>query len=404
MLIKNAKIVKEDGEEVVDLLISGDKIERIAPAIEADEADMIDIDGAYLLPSIIDLNISLKDRVFKLEYLNRLKRKALHAGVTTFVLMPNFKPKLSSDGLVELLSTKIDEDEIILAIDGVDKESGKLEEIAKRFSDGVKVIETDSDIDGNALKRIFEYSIMLNMPIFIKAKNRSMDASGVMNEGEISFALGLAGISKLSEVVEVSKILPFLEFYDTTLLFHSLTTQSALEKVKAYQDSGYKAYSEVSISHLIFSDEKCQDYNTLAKVLPPLRDKKERKALVLALKEGLIDTITSMQSAVSYSKKDVAFNDALDGVNILEHHLSLCYTYLVKSGEITLYELTKLLSKNPAKILNLPKRGEIKEGYIADMLIFDPNPHVKVQHKSILAGLELNGQIKGVIKEGRLVK
>ncbi len=402
MIIKGAKVATKDGDKIVDVLIEDGFITEVSSFIDVNNEERVEANGLYLLPSIVDLNISLKNRVFKLEYLNRLKSKALKSGVTSFVLMPNFIPKLSSNGLVELLSTNINADEIILAIDGVDAEDKKLNEIARGVKDGVRIIKLDSDVDGNLVKRIFEYSLMLDIPLFVGARNESMDGNGVLNDGEVSFSLGLEGISKLSEISEVAKISSFLEVYDIKLLFQSLTTYSALEKVQKYKNDGSRVFSEVSIAHLLFNDKKALNFNTFAKVYPPLSDEEGRLKLIEALKNGMIDTITTLQSAVSYSKKDVAFNDALGGVNILEQFLPLCYTYLVKNGYISLYELTRLISYNPAKIVGLKNIGEIKEGFRADMILFDPTVENQVELKSIIQGLKLFGDIKMVIKDGKV--
>jgi dihydroorotase len=167
---------------------------------------------------------------------------------------------------------------------------------------------------------------------------------------------------------------------------------------------GKPAFSEVSISHLILNDKMCNDFNTLAKLHPPLRDEDERLKLIEALRDGKIDTITALHSAKSYNSKDVAFNDASYGVDSLEYFLSLCYTFLVKEGIISFEELSRLISATPAKILGFDKLGEIEEGFIANLVVFDPNVSKVVDDKtSLFNNFKIDGEVVLTISNGNIL-
>ena len=406
LLIKGATIFEDNQELKRDLLIEEGKIVRISKEIDYLHVKSIDANSLYLLPSIIDLNVRLKDDRFNLEHIQRLVNKAKRSGVSKIVLMPDFSPFIEDEVDVELLNSKLSEFDIdiILSIKSTKQSDKKaLNDIAIMSSYGAKVIQENSSVDGNILRRVLQYSLMKDMPFFCFCDNPILNDNGVMHEGVVSSKLGLGGISKISEISEVAKVAYMSEYYNSKTLFQSLTTAKSIEIVEHLKKSNQNLFCEVSISHLILNDTKCDDFNTLAKLYPPLRDEMERLKLIEALKDDKIDTITSLHSSKSFNSKDVAFNDASYGVDLLEILLSLSYTHLVKSGIIDIFKLIKLLSKNPARILGFDDVS-IKEGNRADFILFDPNKRFKVMDQnSLYFGEELYGEVVANIIGGDIV-
>jgi dihydroorotase len=407
LLIKNATIFKDGKEVGCDLFIKDGKISKIDDNIDLKDVKTIDITGKYLLAGIVDLNVRLKDNSLSLSHLNRLKNKAKKSGVTTFALMPDFTPNIASETFSELLKTKLDEMklDIILSVKAIKNENDKeLNDIAIMVENGAKIIQARSHIDGNLLRRVLQYSLMKDVPFFCFCDNPDLNDNGVMHEGRVSAKLGLAGVSKISEISEVARVSSMCEYYGSKTLFQSLSTDRSIQIVDNIKKEGKPAYSEVSISHLILNDKMCNDFNTLAKLHPPLRDEDERLKLIDALKCGKIDTITSLHSAKSYNSKDVAFNDASYGVDLLEHFLSLCYTYLVKGGIISFEELSLLISATPAKILGFDDLGKIEEGFVANLVVFDPTINKTIDDKtSLFDKFEISGEVLMTISNGEIL-
>jgi dihydroorotase len=407
LLIKNATIFKDGKEIGCDLFIKDGKISKIDDNIDLKDVKTIDITGKYLLAGIVDLNVRLKDNSLSLSHLNRLKNKAKKSGVTTFALMPDFTPNIASETFSELLKTKLDEMklDIILSVKAIKNENDKeLNDIAIMVENGAKIIQARSHIDGNLLRRVLQYSLMKDVPFFCFCDNPDLNDNGVMHEGRVSAKLGLAGVSKISEISEVARVSSMCEYYGSKTLFQSLSTDRSIQIVDNIKKEGKPAYSEVSISHLILNDKMCNDFNTLAKLHPPLRDEDERLKLIDALKCGKIDTITSLHSAKSYNSKDVAFNDASYGVDLLEHFISLCYTYLVKGGIINFEELSLLISATPAKILGFDDLGKIEEGFVANLVIFDPTINKTIDDKtSLFDKFKISGEVLMTISNGEIL-
>jgi dihydroorotase len=215
-----------------------------------------------------------------------------------------------------------------------------------------------------------------------------------MNEGEVSFKLGLPGISKIGEISEVAKVAQMSMHYDVPTLFQALSTRRAVNLVYDAKKRFSQIYAEVSIHHLVLDERACDGFNTYAKLNPPLRTPEDREELIEKLQEGKIDLLTALHSPKSVIYKDVAFAEAKYGIDAIESYLPLAYTYLVKPQILSWKRLMELMAKNPAHILGLQHVGAIEEGYEANLILFDPEHREVVTDKnSPYFGREIYGKI-----------
>lgn len=405
LLIKNAKLANE---EICDILIENGKIKQVEANIElVKEGRVIDAKGYYVLPGLVDLNVRLANSQLNSDSLKKLTHSSLIGGVTTSVIMPDFCPRLDNSTLLEHFKIKAQSEEANLHVAAplVNEETQKLNNVATLLNNGASAIWTTSSSNANLLKRGFQYARMKKAPIFCQCYDPDLNDNGVMNEGEVSAKLGLSGISKISENAEVAKVAELSLMNNTKIIFQSLSTKRALDIIANMKKVNKNISSEVSIHHLCKNDESCDGFNTYAKVFPPLREENERQALLHALQDGKIDALTSAHSPCSVVYKDVAFENAAFGLGSLEEYLSLCYTYLVKGGYISMQRLEELCASNPAEILAQENIGKIQEDYNADLVIFNPESSFKVENKtSLYKGDTLFGKVIKVIKDGEVVE
>ncbi|MDR1976108.1 MAG: amidohydrolase family protein [Campylobacteraceae bacterium] len=403
MLIKNAKISGE--ESLKDVLIEGDKIVKIADSIKG-ENEVIDAKGAYLLSGLIDLNVRLKNGVLNQKNLDTLSNDCARGGVTTSLIIPDFLPRLDNESFLELLNAKVHTlpTTIFLSAPLVNEETDKLNNIATLIQNGAIAVWGKSHVNSNLIRRGIQYAKMKQTPFLIDCYDNDLDDNGVMNEGEVSFKLGLPGISKVSETSEVAKLCEIAGYYEQKpILFQTLSAKRSIELINGAKKS-LNAYAEVSIHHLLKNDSSCDEFNTYAKIKPPLRDEDERQKLIEELKEGGIDILTSAHSPRSILYKDVAFEEAAYGIHAVCDYLCLAYTHLVDTKLISIEQLIDLTSKTPAKILGLKTKGEIKEGFDADLVIFDTEYKEKLNiPDSIYSGETLKGRVLKTIAKGKLV-
>ncbi|MDR1007363.1 MAG: amidohydrolase family protein [Campylobacteraceae bacterium] len=402
MLIKNAKM--SDDKNLKDIFIENGKIVKVADSITDKDNDTIDANGAYLFPGLIDLHVRLKNDTLNQKNLNTLSDDCVKGGVTTALIVPDFIPRLDNESFLELLNAKVNTlpTTIFLSAPLMNEETNKLNNIATLIQNGAIAIWGKSHVNSNLIRRGMQYAKMRKTPFLIDCYDDDLDDNGVMNDGEVAFKLGLPGISKISETSEVAKLCEMAKYYNMPILFQTLSAKRSVELVKEAKET-MEAYAEVSIHHLLKNDTSCDDFNTYAKIKPPLRDESERQKLLEELNND-IDILTSAHSPRSILYKDVAFEEAAYGIHAICDYLPLIFTYLIDTKLITIEQFINLTSKTPAKILDLKTKGEIKEGFDADLVIFDPACEEKLNiSDSVYSGETLKGKILYTIAKGKVV-
>lgn len=385
MIIKNAKIY---GKELKDLEISQGLIQKIGENLQGEE--IFDAKGLTLLPSFIDLCVYLKNDKFSLNHLDLLEKECLKGGVSTILLRDVmdfdeetfilFLQNLSHRTLQIFSSVKVKE---------------PLKNIASMINQGAVTLELESKLNANILKIAMQYALMKKVPIFAKCLNEDFDDNGVMNDCLLSSKLGLIGMSEVAESSEVAKLKEIAAFYQSEVIYDCLSLARSL---KIATDETIL----VSIHHLIKNENACENFNTAAKIKPPLRSEEDRAFLQNALKKGKIRFLSAMHCPKSLNLKDLAFDEAAFGIHSICEYVSLCYSFLVQNDFISWEKLCEATSLNPAKFLKL-NSGEIKEGKEANLILFDENVSTKAPLNSLYSKDTLKGEVKHHFLKGKFV-
>ncbi|EAK0465844.1 metal-dependent hydrolase [Campylobacter upsaliensis] len=385
MIIKNAKIY---GKELKDLEISQGLIQKIGENLQGDE--IFDAKRLTLLPSFIDLCVYLKNDKFSLNHLDLLEKECLKGGVSTILLRDVmdfdeetfilFLQNLSHRTLQIFSSVKVKE---------------PLKNIASMINQGAVALELESKLNANILKIAMQYALMKKVPIFAKCLNEDFDDNGVMNDCLLSSKLGLIGMSEIAESSEVAKLKEIAAFYQSEVIYDCLSLARSL---KIATDETIL----VSIHHLIKNENACENFNTAAKIKPPLRSEEDRAFLQNALKKGKIRFLSAMHCPKSSNLKDLAFDEAAFGIHSICEYVSLCYSFLVQNDFISWEKLCEATSLNPAKFLKL-NSGEIKEGKEANLILFDENVSTKAPLNSLYSKDTLKGEVKHHLLKGEFV-
>ncbi|EAJ1462537.1 metal-dependent hydrolase [Campylobacter upsaliensis] len=385
MIIKNAKIY---GKELKDLEISQGLIQKIGENLQGEE--IFDAKGLTLLPSFIDLCVYLKNDKFSLNHLDLLEKECLKGGVSTILLRDVmdfdeetfilFLQNLSHRTLQIFSSVKVKE---------------PLKNIASMINQGAVALELESKLNANILKIAMQYALMKKVPIFAKCLNEDFDDNGAMNDCLLSSKLGLIGMSEVAESSEVAKLKEIAAFYQSEVIYDCLSLARSL---KIATDETIL----VSIHHLIKNENACENFNTAAKIKPPLRSEEDRAFLQNALKKGKIRFLSAMHCPKSSNLKDLAFDEAAFGIHSICEYVSLCYSFLVQNDFISWEKLCEVTSLNPAKFLKL-NSGEIKEGKEANLILFDENVSTKAPLNSLYGKDTLKGEVKHHLLKGEFV-
>ncbi|QOP45522.1 amidohydrolase family protein [Sulfurimonas paralvinellae] len=394
MLISNAVVCDINGERNVDVRVEDGIITEIGENLLAD--DVIDAKGAYLLPSLFDLNVRLQDAQLNSKNIKAIAQEAKKGGVGHVVLNADSTPAIDDEVALEFAQNSIkdiDDVKIDLMLNSL-KEDMTLSNIAILLKKGTVAPYMSTIAKNHIAIKIAEYVQMYGVTLFCKAEDNSLISSGVMLEGDISSRLGLAGIPELSEVLHVSRMIEIARHFGIEILFKAIASPRSIELITKAKDEGVKVSCEVSLHHLIHSDEACEGFNTTAKLDPPLASRKDVRELQEVLKRGDIDTLTLLHQPNSPLNKEVAFYDAAYGCEALSDALPLYYTKLVKSGIITMSELVRLAVKNPAGFIQ-KEAGEISVGQSADLVLFDTTKKYRVSNPQSLYNEEsVDGEVR----------
>lgn len=396
MLFKAATLCDHQTNKIADLRVCNGKITAIDSNLLPQKGEEVfDCSGLVLLPSLIDLNVSPHDKSLSTKNLLALIESAHKGGVGSIALMPDCQPRIDSEETIEFIHSMCAMHKInIFPIASAIRADGSLSELSILNKKGCKAIFVDSHLDGNLMRRVCEYALFLKIPLFCYCDDPVLRGNGVMNDGYLSAQMGLPGIPSLSEVKEVAKMSEVAVFMDNTLRFCALSSERSLTIVERCRKENPNIFAECSIHHLALTEELCNNYNTAAKLLPPLKSEQTRKKLLQSLKKGRIHTLTSLHCPSTLTHKDRAFEEAAFGIDALQDYFSLLYTFLVKPSILSLSEVSRYCSLHPAQILHVAK-GELKVGADADVILIDPNTTISPQSTlSPYFGQQLSGVVE----------
>lgn len=394
MVISKAIICDVNTEKEADIKIEEGIITEIGSNLS--DSEIVDAKGLYFLPLLVDTNVRLQDSVLNSKNIKLISDEALLGGIGHVVLNADSSPAIENEivlefaqnGLRDLSGAKVD-----LMINTL-KEDSSLSNIAILLKRGA-IAPFMSTIAKNDLAiKIAEYVQMYKITLFCKAEDNSLINSGVMLDGDVSSKLGLAGIPDLSEVLHVSRMIEIARHFKISILFKSIASPRSIYLIDKAKKEGVDVRCEVSIHHLINSDKACKNFNTSAKLDPPLASSSDMKLLQEALKNSQIDILTTLHQPSSPLNKEVAFYDAAYGCEGLKYAMSLYYTKLVKSNIISMSDLIRVCVKNPASAIG-NNCGVIKVGDRANAMLFNPNKIVTMDEKlSLYSSQELYGEIE----------
>jgi len=393
MLISNARVCDVNGEREVDVRIEENVIIEIGKNLS--DTDTLDAKGAYLLPSLIDTNVRLQDASLNSKNIQAISDEALRGGVGHIVLNADSNPAIDNEVVLEFAQNgiaNIDGVKVDLMVNSL-KEDMTLSNIAILLKKGAIVPYMSTIAKNDIAIKIAEYVQMYKTTLFCKAEDNSLINAGIMLDGDVSSRLGLAGIPELSEVLHVSRMIEIARYFHIEILFKSIASPRSIELITKAKEEGVQVQCEVSIHHLLNSDEACSNFNTTAKLNTPLASKEDVKLLQEALKNGHIDILTALHQPSSPVNKEVAFYDAAYGCEALGDALPLYYTKLVKKGLVSMSELLKLTVKNPAKVLGF-EAGEIAVGKKVNFILFNTKSENIVDNKQSLYDTQrLSGRV-----------
>jgi dihydroorotase len=379
-LIKNGRVIDPANktDDILDIIVSGGKIEKIGKSLAAEKAEVIDAKGMIVAPGLIDMHTHLREpgREDK-ETIKSGTRAAVKGGFTTVLAMPNTEPPADTADRVKSLKAIIAKDAVceVLIVGAITKDRAGIElaDLKGLKKEGVLAISDDgSPVDGASLmENALKAAKKEGMLILSHSEIRELSAKGVINKGFISTKMGLKGIPREAEHEGVRRDIELAKRSDAAIHIAHVSCKESVDIIRKAKKYGISVTAETCPHYFSLTEDCCVTYDTNMKMNPPLRTKDDVDAIKKALADGTIDAISTDHAPHTDSEKDVEFDYAPFGIIGLETALSIAVMELIETKVLSWNELITRMSTMPARILNINK-GSIKEGVAADIVVIDP--------------------------------
>ncbi|WP_037314106.1 dihydroorotase family protein [Salegentibacter sp. Hel_I_6] len=406
LLLKSVTIIDKHSaynNKKLDILIENGIIKKIAKDITAKAEKVISREDLHVSRGWFDSSVSFGEPGFEeRETITNGLDTAGKSGFTSIALNSNTFPIIDNNGGITSVKSKAAHHPVQLYPTGaltIKSEGVDLAELydmkqagAIAFGDYKRAIKNP-----NLLKIALQYAQNFNALVQSFPQEDRIAGKGMVNEEQNSTSLGLKGIPNLAEELQITRDLYLLEYTGGKLHIPTISTKKSVALIREAKKKGLDVSCSVAIHNLIFTDALLQDFDTNAKVLPPLRIKEDIKALVKGLKDGVIDMITSDHTPIDTEHKKVEFDNALYGSIGLESAFGALNT--IFSTE----ETVEILSKGKQRFGLVDSK--IEEGNPADLSLFIPDENYEftenhifsTSKNSIFKGYKLKGKALGII-------
>ncbi|RUM89442.1 MAG: dihydroorotase [Thermovibrio sp.] len=420
LLIRGGRVVdpSQGIDGVYDLLIEGSRILKLEENIDTSEASqVIDVQGLVVSPGFIDLHSHLRDpgQEWK-EDIETGSQAAVSGGFTSVCCMANTEPVNDNPSVTRYIIEKAEKVGLcdVFPIGAITKglKGEELAEIGLMVKAGIVGISDDGETpkDSKVLRNAMDYARSLGIPVFTHSEDKSLSAGGHMNEGPLSSKLGIPGMPPEAEDIGTMRDILIAKLTGAHIHVCHVSSKGALKLIEEAKREGVRVTCEITPHHFTLTEEAVKDFNTNAKMCPPLRTEDHVEACRMALKSGVADAIATDHAPHSEDEKLVEFCRAPFGIIGFQTALPLSLE-LVRKGYLTLTGLVEKLSLNPARILRKGDIGTLKPGSRANVTVFNPDEEFVltkdfIKSKSFntpFLNQKLKGKVKLTIYNGKIV-
>jgi dihydroorotase len=397
ILIKNAQIINRGRKFNGDILLNNEIIEKIYErplAGNTDEVTVIDASGKILIPGVIDVHVHFREPglTHKADIATE-SRAAVAGGVTSFMDMPNTRPQTTTQNLLEekyRIAEKCSLANYSFYIGATDINLKELLNTSPHKVCGIKIFMGSSTGDMlvsniNALKDIYSQAPLV---IAVHCEDEEIIKNNSLKfrkkYGEDMHVKYHPAIRNTEACYKSSSLAVELAVkYNTRLHLLHISTEKELELLDGVTESADKKItSEVSVHHLWFSDRDYEKLGTRIKCNPAIKSQSDKEALFEAMLEDRIDIIATDHAPHTIYEKDNSYFKAPSGLPMIQHSLAAMLEFY-HQGRITLEKIVEKMCHIPADIFRIEKRGYIREGYWADLVLLDLDHEWQVKPENI---------------------
>lgn len=417
ILIQNGTLVdpKTEQVQVGDILLADGVIAAIGAHLEADDAQVIDATGLIVAPGLVDMHVHLRDpgQTQKEDILTGCSAAAA-GGVTSVLAMPNTIPTTDTPETIRYILEKAEQADARVYVAAAithNLASGEMNDLQALKDAGAIALSDDGRPVENTkfMAEAMREAPKLGMHVVSHCEDLFLARGGLMHEGAVSRELGVLGIPAAAEDCGTARDIALAAAYDVPIHICHVSTRTSLALIRDAKKRGVKVTAETAPHYLVLTEEALRTKDANYRMNPPLRSEADRLAMLEAVKDGTIDAIATDHAPHTPEEK-ADFLKAPNGVVGMETSFSASYTALVKGGVLTLPQLFRLMSYQPAQLLGIPG-GVLQQGEIADLVLIDENTQWTVDENklhgksknAVFKGRTLQSKVKMTICKGRIV-
>ena len=398
------------------LVVERGRIRAQGAAAPPPGAGSVDCGGRCLAPGIVDWGVKIGEPGERhRESFRSAGLAAAAGGVTTIIARPDTLPAIDTPETLEFVTRRAAEASPVairhMAALTRGREGREMTEIGF-LRDAGALAFTDADhvtADARILARCLTYARGLGALVVGHPQEPALSRGAAATSGKFAALRGLPAVSAMAERIGLERDLALVEMTGARYHADQITTAAALPALRRAKAAGLDVSAGVSVHHVTLNEFDVGDYRTFFRLTPPLRAEDDRKAVVAALAEGLIDVLCSMHTPADEESKRLPFAEAAPGAVGLETLLPAALR-LWHSGDLTLVQLFRALALNPARRLGLPV-GRLAVGAPADLVLFDPDAPFVLDRFALRSksrntpfdGARMQGRVRATFVAGRQV-
>jgi dihydroorotase len=418
-LIRGGRVLDpaSGSDAALDLLVEGENIARMGKGIAVPAgARVLDAAGCAVVPGLIDMHCHLREPGYEYkETVATACADPVRGGFTSLLAMANTSPVNDRGAVTEFILARAREAALcrVYPVGALTQGQGgeALSEMGELARAGCVALSDDGRpvADGALLRRALEYADAFGLLVIDHAEDLSIAGAGVMAEGAAATRLGLEVIPAAAYDAAIARDIAVARDCGRRLHLAHVSTRGGVELVRRAKAEGVRITAETCPHYFTLTDEAVADYDTAAKVRPPLGTAADREAVIAGLSDGTLDVLATDHAPHHRDEKDCEFARAAFGISGLETALSLTIE-LAGSGRIPLLDLIARWTLNPARILGLPQ-GRLAAGAPADLALVDmesvwtvdPAAFASKGRNTPFAGRTLPGVVRATMTAGRVV-
>jgi dihydroorotase len=420
LLLRGGRVIDPANgrDQVADVLLERGTVRDVGLNLGApDDAQVIDVAGLVVAPGLIDVHVHLREPgQEERETIATGAASAVAGGFTGICAMPNTDPVIDNQAAVGFVKAKGEAAGLArvypIGCISVGQRGERLAEFGEMVAAGAVAVSDDGHpvMSSQLMRNALEYALTFGIPVADHCEDAPLAKGGAMHEGIVAARLGLKGIPSAAEEIHVARDCILSGLTGGHVHLCHMSTRGSVDLIRRAKEQGLKVTAEAAPHHFALTHDRVGDYDTNAKMNPPLREEEDREAIRAAIADGTIDCIATDHAPHHYDAKEREFDDAPNGIIGLETALSIALQQLVRPGLIDLSTMIERMSAAPARLWHLPG-GSLGRGQVADVVVFDPDATWTVDPARIRSrsrnspwlGEELPGVVRWTIVGGRVV-